>query len=369
MCISGIFAFTNTSIFSIKDEVNTGAINIELKEYTLKDGQELIYTDSETTVLPGQIISLIPRITNLGDSSYVRAKLTYTSEQNSLIQISDDNVDGINEDWVKKGEYWYYKNIVNSGENIDIFKTLRIPIDVPNEFQGKAIQLNITAEAIQSNNFNPNFDSNTPWGGVNVEEAKTAYQADMVQINPNAVIEYENSANIYMSVPENFFNKLGHIVPGDIVSEDVSINNKSETRLEYFVSTDKTDGISEKEIELLEKLQLKIVSKDGVIYNGNAYKIENCSLGVYEPNSLANLKFIVTVPSELGNEFADLASGIKWNFSVKEVEKEPEPEPKKEISPQTGDTKFRAAIMIFLVSAMGLIVVLFLEKKQKDKNK
>lgn len=371
MCISGIYAFTNTSILGIKDELNTGAINIELQEYTIKEGQELIYSNNETTVLPGQIISLIPRINNVGDSSYVRAKLTYTSEDNSLIQISDDNVDGMSNDWVKKGEYWYYKNIVNSGEKIDIFKTLRIPIDVPNEFQGKAIQLNIVAEAVQSKNFTPDFSSSSPWNGINAEEANTTYQADMVQINPNAVVEYENSANLYLSVPENFFNELGHILPGDTISEEISINNKKDKSVEYFVSTEKADGISDKGIELLEKLQLKIISPNGVIYEGKAYKIDNCSLGVYNPKTLSSLRFIITVPQELENEYADLTSAIKWNFSINEVEDEKEPEEKNEApeekSPQTGDSKFKIAITVFFISAIGLIVILVLEKRQKNK--
>ncbi len=363
MCISGIYAFTNTSVLKVKDQLNTGGISIELKEFTMEDGEELMYTDTETTVLPGQIISLIPRITNLGDSCYLRAKLTYTSQDNSLIQISDNNVDGIGEAWIKKGEYWYYKNIVNSGEKVDIFNKLRIPTDVPNEFQGKTIQLNIVAEAVQAQNFSPNFDSNSPWKGINVEEANSAYQADMVQINPNAIIEYENSANLYLNVPENFFAKLGFILPGDVISEEITVNNSKDTDVEYFVSTEKVDGLTGKEVELLEKLQLKIISNNEVIYEGKAFKIDNFSLGVYKPETISSLKFVITVPEELGNEYSNLASAIRWNFSITEGEKTPEPE--KEESPQTGDTRIQITITTFIVSAIGLIVILFLEKKQK----
>ena len=47
MCISGIYAFTNTSILKIQNKVNTGAINIVLKEYTIENGVETLYSDSE----------------------------------------------------------------------------------------------------------------------------------------------------------------------------------------------------------------------------------------------------------------------------------------------------------------------------------
>lgn len=377
MCISGIYAFTNSSILKYKNDINTGAIKIELKEYTIKDGQESIYTDSETTVLPGQIISLIPKITNLGDSSYVRAKLNYTSEDEGLIQITDENISGMDSNWVKKGGYWYYKNIVNSGDNIEIFKNVRIPIDVPNEFQGKSINMNIVAEAIQASNFNPDFNSNSPWNGIEVKKADTTYQSDMVQINPSAVIEYENSANLYIDVPEKFFSKLGHVVPGDVLSEKVSINNKKDTNIEYFVSTENVEGISDKGMELLKKLKFKITSQDGVIYDGNLDEIKNVSLGKYKPNQVQELMFIITVPSELDNEYANISTGIKWDFSVSETEKEPEPVPEpekkpdepKEESPQTGDVKFIIAITVFFISAIALVVILFIGKKQKDKNK
>lgn len=374
MCISGIYAFTNSQILTVKNEVNTGAINIELKEYSVQNGQELIYTDSETMVLPGQIISLIPRISNKGDSSYVRAKLLYTSEDDSMIQITDNNVEGMGENWVKKGNYWYYKNVVNSGESVDVFKSLRIPTDVPNEFQGKSIYLNIIAEAVQASNFNPDFNSDSPWNNIEVKEANTNYQADMVQINSGAIVEYENSANLYLEVSENFFNKLGHILPGDSISETVSINNKKDTSIEYFVSTIKPDGVSDEGLELLKKIQLKIVSGNGVIYEGKLYGLENVSLGKYISKSKENIEFIITVPSELGNEYANIASTIKWDFSISEGEKEPEPQPEPEKkpeepkpeSPQTGDTKFIIAIIVFIISAVGLIVVLILEKKQKN---
>ena len=367
MCISGIYAFTNSSILRTRNQINTGAIRIELNEYSIVDGQEILYTDSESAVLPGQIISLIPRISNIGDSSYVRAKISYTGEDNSAIRVSDNNIEGMTENWVKKGDYWYYRNVVNSGDSVDFFKNVKIPTDLPNEYQGKTIQFNVVAEAIQADNFTPNFDSSAPWNGINAESANTTYQSDKIQLSQNATVEYENSANLYLDVPETFLNQLSHMVPGDTVTGEISINNKNKNALEYFVSTDKVEGISQKGNELLEKLQLKIVSDKGVIYEGKAYKLDNCSLGIYDPDTISTIRFSVTMPIELGNEFANLGSAINWEFSVAEKEQEPEkqPEPAKEESPQTGDIKFIIAIAVFVISTIGLIVVICLERKTK----
>ena len=92
MCISGIYAFTNISISTIENDINTGAVNIELKQYTTNNnGKEVMYNENEKTVLPGEVISIIPRVSNLGDSCYIRAKFSYTNINNTTVAI-DRNV-------------------------------------------------------------------------------------------------------------------------------------------------------------------------------------------------------------------------------------------------------------------------------------
>lgn len=374
MLISGIYAFTNLSVLNITNEVNTGAVKISLNEYTVNNGNESLYEENEGIVFPGQIISLIPRISNIGDSSYIRAKIGYLSDSEA-IELSDSNIEGMTGDWIKKGDYWYYKNVVNSGENIDIFKSFKIPVNISNEYQGRTIDLNITAEAIQSENFTPNFDSENPWNGINAESAKD-YQMDKIQKNTNAVIEYTNNANLYVTVSDSFFSKLGHIVPGDSLSEEVSINNKSNGNAEYFVSTEVLEGASEKELDLMKKLNLRITSENGVIYEGSLDGLNQQELGKFKSNETAKILFTVTMPSELGNEYSLLSSSIKWKFDIKYDDVVPKKDEPKIVpvkpdvkSPQTGDTKIKIAIAIFIIASISLIVVLFLEKKSKNKEK
>ena len=366
MLISGIYAFTNISVLNVTNEVNTGAVKISLNEYTVENGNESLYNQSEDIVFPGQIISLIPRISNLGDSSYIRAKIGYLSED-AEIKLSDANIEGMSDAWIKKGDYWYYKNIVNSGENVDIFKSFEIPVDISNEYQGRTIDLNITAEAVQASNFTPNFESESPWHGINAESAGE-YQLDKIQRNINAVIEYENNANFYLSVSDNFFGTLRHIVPGDSMSEEVSINNKTDNTVEYYVSTEGLEGANEKQVELLKKLNLRIVSEKGILYEGSLLGLNQVDLGKYEANEMSKIKFTVTMPAELGNEYAALSSSIKWKFGVKYEDKVvPKKEEPKVPSPQTGDVKIKIAIGIFVIAAIGLVVALVLEKKNKNK--
>ena len=369
MFISGIYAFTNLSILSIKNEINTGAVKIELQEYTVSNGTETLYDESDSEkVMPGQVISLIPRVSNIGDPCYIRAKVSYSKEDSELVNV--DRIDNVSDDWIKKGEYWYYKPILPSGKKIDIFKTFTIPTDMPNDYQGKEIQVNITAEAIQADSFKPDFDSESPWNKVKVQKASDdVYKFDKVQMNTNAKIEYENNAQQYIEVPENFLGKLGHLVPGEVVEQDINLNNSTSKEIEYFVTVKKESGLSDKQLNLLKNLKLSISVDNKVVYEGNLYDIDKISLGKYLSKQSDKAKFTVKMPEELGNEYSVLNTSINWLFSVDGKDPViPKKDPEVVPSPQTGDTKIQIALTVFLISAIGLIIVLIVERRVRKRN-
>ncbi|MBR3672905.1 MAG: hypothetical protein IKN65_01225 [Clostridia bacterium] len=369
MFISGIYAFTNLSILSIKNEINTGAVKIELQEYTVSNGTETLYDESDSEkVMPGQVISLIPRVSNIGDPCYIRAKVSYSKEDSELVNV--DRIDNVSDDWIKKGEYWYYKPILQSGKKIDIFKTFTIPTDMPNDYQGKEIQVNITAEAIQADSFKPDFDSESPWNKVKVQKASDdVYKFDKVQMNTNAKIEYENNAQQYIEVPENFLGKLGHLVPGEVVEQDINLNNSTSKEIEYFVTVKKESGLSDKQLNLLKNLKLSISVDNKVVYEGNLYDIDKISLGKYLSKQSDKAKFTVKMPEELGNEYSVLNTSINWLFSVDGKDPViPKKDPEVVPSPQTGDTKIQIALTVFLISAIGLIIVLIVERRVRKRN-
>ena len=369
MFISGIYAFTNLSILSIKNEINTGAVKIELQEYTVSNGTETLYDESDSEkVMPGQVISLIPRVSNIGDPCYIRAKVSYSKEDSELVNV--DRIDNVSDDWIKKGEYWYYKPILPSGKKIDIFKTFTIPTDMPNDYQGKEIQVNITAEAIQADSFKPDFDSESPWNKVKVQKASDdVYKFDKVQLNTNAKIEYENNAQQYIEVPENFLGKLGHLVPGEVVEQDINLNNSTSKEIEYFVTVKKESGLSDKQLNLLKNLKLSISVDNKVVYEGNLYDIDKISLGKYLSKQSDKAKFTVKMPEELGNEYSVLNTSINWLFSVDGKDPViPKKDPEVVPSPQTGDTKIQIALTVFLISAIGLIIVLIVERRVRKRN-
>ena len=73
MSISGIYALTNEVINSTESTVSTSYVDIEIKEY---NGNNTEFTEDGKHVMPGEDISLVPRINNLGIDCYIRAKIS-----------------------------------------------------------------------------------------------------------------------------------------------------------------------------------------------------------------------------------------------------------------------------------------------------
>ena len=105
----------------VVNNVSVDDINISLAEYELGlDGLERPFTQNQF-VLPGQHVSKIVRITNVARSAWIRIKPDFAfadgmeGVDESMFVLADDN-------WIKRGEYWYYLKPVPTGESIDFIK-------------------------------------------------------------------------------------------------------------------------------------------------------------------------------------------------------------------------------------------------------
>ena len=111
---------------SVTNNLSIGDINIKLNEYEIKDGKKIEYENNKI-VLPGQSVSKIVEITNVANPSWIRMKVEYTS--NSGINKMDDSMIHVLDNWMKQGDYFYYKNIVNTNETIQFIDTITIPYE------------------------------------------------------------------------------------------------------------------------------------------------------------------------------------------------------------------------------------------------
>ena len=266
--------------------------------------------------MPGEKVSLIPRITNLGASSYVRAKFNYTCDGN-MANLSDSSIEGMSTDWVKKGDYWYYKNALTTNATLDIFKFVNIPTTLANEDQGKTLQIGIVAEAIQSKNFVPDFNSNQPWGDATISANSNETYVARVQTADTVTVNYENGANMYIEVPDNFLSGLSELMPGDTISQDITIKSNN-APVSYTFKVKPVAENDNKVNDLLNNLILEVKKGTETVFSGNLNQPEPISLGSFVALETGSYTFTVKMPKELGNEYAMINAPIVWTFGSSE---------------------------------------------------
>ncbi len=73
--------------------------------------------------------------------------------------------------------------------------------------------MTLQADAIQAAHFEPDFASTTPWGAVVIEDFENSdYQIDSESHASAVTISYDNEAQRYVKVPDNFLAQLNLLV-------------------------------------------------------------------------------------------------------------------------------------------------------------
>ena len=268
------------------------------------------------------MISKIPRITNYAEPCYVRVKPVFDEEETQDYRLGEEDLGGIEDVWLKVGEYYYYPKVLGKQESVDFFRTITIPSAWTSEAEGQVLSVEIQAEAVQAANVTPDFTAEAPWG-EELEIEQCVHEADntVSEVSQQSflTVSYEGAARNLILAPDNFFRNFPVLMPGDEWEDTFTLVNTTASRAEFFLRTELPEELSETEKELLSKVKLEIREGDSVIYEGDlegeglwAAK----SLGICSPDERKEICFSIRVPSELGNEWALRKSGVKWIFSV-----------------------------------------------------
>lgn len=347
----------------VTNHFETGIVDITLTEYQKVGDTEILWEDNPT-VMPGDIVSKIPRIHNDGNDCYIRAKLAFRDTD----EVSEDNLLGITDKWVKADDgYYYYTEILPHGEDTDIFRAVSIPDDLPEDTQGQTFYIDIDVDAIQSKNFTPQFNTAAPWGSVEILDCGKEGQYDISTFKQSDTqsfrIEYQGGIERLVKNSDDFFSNFPYLMPGDTYSDSASIVNDGDEDMKvYFRSA------AEDPSDLLDKIQLTITTEiDGVtkvFYQGCLRAPEladNVILGIIPANSVGQFRFEISVPSELNNQYTIQDSLVKWIFSTEFI-----PNPS---NPTTGeDPAIRLSMGLMAVSivGMGFIIIAGTNKKRRE---
>lgn len=347
-----------SGIYSLSDELNdtvstlsTGAVDIEIKEYDNNDGP---FLEDGKSVMPGDEILLVPKVHNLGIECYLRAKITYSIENEVFNE--QDYITGNYSSWTKDGEYYYYNSTLEKNGVVELFNKVVIPDSLTQEYYGKKIIIHIVVDAIQEKNFDGN------WNGVTIK--KSVDRTYDINYEGESSIIYENDVKNHIKIRDGYFDNLGNMLPGDSISEEIEILNKDKGKHEYYLAIDYND-LTDDEINLLKNIKLIIRdSKGNILVNSNLYDKSKHSLGVYPGGKGDKLTIELSLPKDVDNDFSKLLTRIIWKFSIDDIKDRIDNDGL--INPNTWDLKFDLSITVFIISALGLIIVLIIEKYSTD---
>jgi len=114
--------------------------------------------DTVTDIVPGEVITKDPTITVAEDSqaAYIRATITLsdnlTADQAKELMAGITILDG----WfLAEDGYYYYKDVVAAGNKVVLFEEVKIPEKWGNEVADMTFTIDVSAEAIQAEGFEP----------------------------------------------------------------------------------------------------------------------------------------------------------------------------------------------------------------------
>lgn len=133
---------------------------------------------------------------------------------------------------------------------------------------------------------------------------------------------FEFSSEGRMFTETDLFGSFKGVMPGDVLTEDITFTNKYTKcsfvklymRAEPHVKEDETM------LSFLQQLSMKVWNGTDLIYDStldqSAQLTDKQLLGAFHAGDTAKLHVELTVPLEMGNEYADRLGEVDWIFTV-----------------------------------------------------
>lgn len=318
----------HTFVSAVTNHAQMGNVRIGLKEFALnEDGKKEEFLNHQL-VVPGQTISKIPVITNKGAPVYVRAKVSFENlsadvEKQDEIFLADSGcLNEISSRWLKIGDYYYYRDVLNTGENIELFQSVTFPEHFTEDSSGQKTGIFIQADAIQADNFMPDFDSQQPWNDEKILESVKEGDGDFLfrqKQYQNLSVTFNKTASELLSAPDDFFVNLKDLMPGDELQDQINLNNQSGKYVKLSFSARNSELLSDIQKTLMDKIQFTISCREEILFSGKLSSEileKGIVLGNFKGRTSADLDFKITVPKELDNTYALENCETQWVFTA-----------------------------------------------------
>lgn len=314
-----ISAFMETSVTY---RFSSGKADVHLEEYTMKNGERVPW-ENGATVMPGGYLWKIPIIVNDGAACYIRTSVNFESERPSSQPLTVDSLDGIGEQWIRQGDFFYYKEVLKEEQQVVFFEGIHIPETWEmGTDDGNDWNVDVKVEAVQAENFIPDFSSQDPWHmeEENYEIQKAAEDtptSEQPEINP-VVFEIASEESGFSVEIQDSLKNLGSFMPGDTKSGVVMIKNQTLQERKIKVYADLLE-----ETLLMEQMEITIYWNDGqqdeLLYHGTIQKMINEGYQIEKilsGNSEGKMKFEFYLPKETDNTYSVKTGQAKFVFTT-----------------------------------------------------
>lgn len=333
----GAYAALQNSI-TLRGTLSTGHVEIELTE------AELPTADKEA-VTPGKVIEYIPQITAKGADCYVRLTVDIQMDRDTPRPLCADDIT-VPDGWIWKGDTLYLTRPVAHGETVDAAECITIP-DWTNETAAD-FRIELTADAIQSTSFEPDFVSENPWGTVEIREHKEgSVKIGTAEQAKPGTITYVGSG--LFEVPSgDLFADFPEMLPGDTASDFIMIKNGTDNAIELSFKN------VPQQKALLDEVGMKLSIGGREFYDGTLDgqgMEEQEVLTRLNAGESTRLDYEINLPTDFENEFSLEADVLSWQIKAQED------------APKTGDSFPLYAVSIMLIISGGLMLLLCRRKR------
>jgi len=189
-------------------------------------------------------------------------------------------------------------------------------------------------------------------------------------------VTYSGNAGNFVFAPgsdhslTDLFPEFKDVMPGDTLTQKITVKNDADEKVKVKVYI-RALGAHADSVEFLSKLGLKVQKSAD---NEMAYMFDAAAdqtaqltdwvcLGTLYSGGEVNLDVTLNVPVELDNQFQSKIGYLDWEFMIEEFPVEDtDPKP-----PLTGDISIGFLIGLAAVSALMILLLIWLRKKNTEK--
>ena len=343
--------------------LSTGKVDIRLEELA----QERYGGVIEKVDMPGMEISKIPRISNGATDCYVRALVEFSGGEESGRTLDVADLYGISDDWVRQGDYYYYKKILKSGESTDLFQGIRIPDDWEQTPEADGDwEVRVQVDAVQAAHMEPDFHAEAPWesGGrtVTIEAARMEEPLLTEETMEIRTVLVDETARQLLARPEDFIGDFGTFLPGDTRERLVQLENRTDKARSLYFRVEAGE-------EWMDQMDLTVtVTEDGqesIRWEGkltDAQWKEYRQICRLSPGESGQLAIELSLPGELGNRYSARSGEALFELCADEETAEAARPPK------TGDATGTVwALLAAEAGAVGILAAGILHRVRRRK--